>query len=255
MNTTIHAAWFAVGFLTRLPVPAAAHVGSSDALRMAPRFFPAVGVLVGALTATAYGASQLVLPPLVAAAVACSISALLTGAMHEDGLADCADALGGGADKERSLSILKDSRLGTYGSVALTLGLLLRASVISVLHGPSIFVALIVAGALGRWMALAHAASLPPVPGRPGLSSGLGANIGASDLAIGSIWVAPAVLVLGVTKPAVVVVLIPILFCLHFFGVRIARTRFGGTTGDQMGAITFIAELAVLLAASSRIES
>ena len=110
----------AVRFFTRLPVPA--WVGHSAAgLPAAIRWFPAVGALIGSLAALVYLLAAQVWPAQVALLLSMASSIYLTGAFHEDGLSDTVDGLGGGWDKERILAIMKDSRLGNYGAIALWL--------------------------------------------------------------------------------------------------------------------------------------
>ncbi|CAM4049182.1 MULTISPECIES: adenosylcobinamide-GDP ribazoletransferase [Vibrio] len=115
----------AVSFFTRVPVPHWVDYGE-DHLNRASRYFGAVGVLVGGVSALVFYLAQLSLPASVAIILAMIASALLTGCFHEDGLADTADGLGGGWSVEKKLSIMKDSRLGTYGALTLMLGLFLK---------------------------------------------------------------------------------------------------------------------------------
>ncbi|WP_317984303.1 adenosylcobinamide-GDP ribazoletransferase [Candidatus Dactylopiibacterium carminicum] len=116
----------AIGYFTRLPIPA--RVGWSAAeLNRSARYFPLVGLLVGcACTAALWAAAQM-FPPLVAVLLSMIFGLLLTGAFHEDGLADSADGFGGGWKKARVLSIMKDSRIGSYGAIALICAQLLKA--------------------------------------------------------------------------------------------------------------------------------
>ncbi|WP_052711642.1 adenosylcobinamide-GDP ribazoletransferase [Elstera litoralis] len=108
----------ALMFLTRLPVPINPAPEASE-IAEAGDMFPLVGTLIGAATgAVFWGLSTLGLPPLVAAATALAAQLLLTGALHEDGLADMADGFGGGFTRARKLEIMRDSRLGTYGGAA-----------------------------------------------------------------------------------------------------------------------------------------
>ena len=122
MNAQLRSFLAAVQYFTRLPVPAS--VGhSQQLLDDASRYFPAVGVLVGVISATALLLSSFLWPPVVAAIIAVAASIWLTGAFHEDGLADATDGLGGGYGQQRILEIMRDSRIGTYGTLALVLGI------------------------------------------------------------------------------------------------------------------------------------
>ncbi|MEE3208692.1 MAG: adenosylcobinamide-GDP ribazoletransferase, partial [Pseudomonadota bacterium] len=139
--------WIAVAFFTRIPVPASVEF-SQASLNRASRYFPAVGWLIGALCATALWLLMLVFPQDVAVLISIAISLLLTGCFHEDGLADTCDGLGGGWTREQKLSIMKDSRIGTYGAAALWVSLTLKFVVLSQLINPVL--ALLVAHPLSR---------------------------------------------------------------------------------------------------------
>ncbi len=131
----------AVQFFTRIPITGrlAEWVGFSPAmLRASAGHFPGVGVLVGAVAALCYALLAALLPdtayaPLVAAALSTIATVLLTGGFHEDGLADVADGLGGSYDKARALEIMKDSRVGAFGAMALVLALLAKVAVVALL--------------------------------------------------------------------------------------------------------------------------
>ena len=131
----------AVQFFTRIPITGklADWVGFSPAmLRASAAHFPAVGLLVGAAAAACYGAFSALLPdstytPLVAAALSTVLTVLLTGAFHEDGLADVADGLGGSYDRQRALDIMKDSRVGAFGALALVLAVLAKVALLALL--------------------------------------------------------------------------------------------------------------------------
>ena len=131
----------AVQFFTRIPITGrlAAWVGMSpELMRASAGHFPGVGVLVGAMAAGTYALLQLLLPdttysPLVSAALSTVVTVLLTGGFHEDGLADVADGLGGSYDKTHALEIMKDSRLGAFGAMALVLALLAKVALLALL--------------------------------------------------------------------------------------------------------------------------
>lgn len=140
----------AVRFFTRLSVPA--WVGhSSEALNRSARYFPAVGLLVGGIGALVYLAAALLWPPPVAVLLAMAATIYATGAFHEDGLSDTVDGLGGGWDKLRILDIMKDSRVGSYGVVAMVLALVGKFTLLSTLEPALVPAALLAGHALSRF--------------------------------------------------------------------------------------------------------
>lgn len=124
-----HLFLLAVQFLTRLPVPRDLPF-SDDLLIRATRYYPLVGLVVGAIGATVLIVLAQALPLPVAVLLSMAATILATGAFHEDGLADAADGLGGGLTRERALEIMRDSRIGTYGAVTLGLTLAIKAAVL-----------------------------------------------------------------------------------------------------------------------------
>ncbi|MCC7321855.1 MAG: adenosylcobinamide-GDP ribazoletransferase [Rubellimicrobium sp.] len=233
----------ALGLLTRIPVPV-------DGARAAARgaaaawAWPVAGLAVAALAALgAGGALAAGLAPAVAAGVALAVQAAATGAMHEDGLADSIDGLWGGATRDRRLEIMKDSRTGSYGVIALILSFGLRWSALAaILAQPGWGGALLAVAALSRAGMAALASALPPA--RPG---GLGARVGrpapaTTATAIGLAALA-AILAAG---PGAAGAALAMAGALTLWAL-IARARIGGQTGDILGAGQQIAETAGLL--------
>lgn len=230
----------AFGLLTRLPIPMIPGPMRGAGTVWA---WPLVGAAVGVLAATvAYGALALGATAGTAAALVLAAQVMLTGAMHEDGLADSADGLWGGWDKARRLAIMKDSHIGSYGVMALLLVGLLRWSALSVICAQDgMWGALVAVGAISRvpmalLMALlpnARSGGLSQSVGRPSpegalLALGLGLAIGVVFLGGGGIWLA-------------VWAALP---CLAL--ARVARAKIGGQTGDILGASQQLAEAAGL---------
>lgn len=228
----------AVSLLTRIPV----RVVAGDRLGTSVPFFPVVGALVGSVIGLVLMAGMTMWPPMVAAGVATGVGLLLTGAFHEDGLADTFDSVG--ADRERALQIMKDSRLGTYGSAALIVSIVIRVGSLAAL-GASPIPALVAVNALSRGVAAAAMGFAPPATVE-GLGAayleGLGrfrplvALAGGVAIALGFLgwdhaW--PVVMV-SVSAGAVMVI----------WSIR----RLGGITGDVLGATQQVAELSALLA-------
>jgi adenosylcobinamide-GDP ribazoletransferase len=238
----LHDCKVALAFLTRLPVRAEPPWPEANLAASAP-MFPVVGALIGLAGAIAYAlAVWLGLPPWPAAVVALATTIWLSGALHEDGLADVADGFGGGATQGDKLAIMQDSRIGSYGALALVLALLARAGAIAALAEPAaVAAALVAAGAVSRGALPVVMAALPQA--RP---DGLAARAGrphplraAAALLIAALI---AVVMLGGTAPAALGT-----SALTALAVALlARRQIGGQTGDVLGAIQQLTEIGVL---------
>jgi adenosylcobinamide-GDP ribazoletransferase len=238
----------AAGFLTRLPLglPPSPRRGT---LAQAAWAFPLVGIAVGLLGGVAYSlVAAAHVPPLAAALTAVAVTILVTGALHEDGLADMADGLGGGADVERKLAIMRDHHIGSYGVLALVLSVGLRAAALAALgDGGRVAAALIAAHALAR-------GGLPVVllALDPARADGLGAAAGRPEAATAGIaagiGVVVAVLALGIVAGIGAVIAAGAAMAL--LGLM-ARRQIGGYTGDVLGAIEQAGETVMLLAGSA----
>jgi adenosylcobinamide-GDP ribazoletransferase len=233
----------AIQFLTRVPIRTSHAVPHE---RIVP-WFGIVGALIGAVVGgVAVGLGELV-PTGVAAGCAVVVGLLVTGAFHEDGLADIADAFGGGHDVERRLEILKDPRHGTYGVAALASSVVLRVvAAASIASASAVLVAFVAAHSIGRLAAVAAMKVAPPA-----VESGLGASAGRSlravptsigagaalaiVAALAGWWVGPF-LIAGVVAVVAVVIL--------------AMRKIGGIAGDVLGAVEQVAECLVLIVAS-----
>jgi adenosylcobinamide-GDP ribazoletransferase len=229
----------ALSLLTRLPVPLD-HARAGARAGAAAWAYPLVGALVGATTGGAYAAlAALGAAPGLAAAAALAAGLLLTGALHEDGLADVADGFGGGFTPERRLEIMRDSRHGTYGVAALTLALLAKWSLLAALSGPEAVAALAAAAALGRAV-MGPALRWTPPARRDGLGAGAGRPAAAPALAAAALGAALA-LALGAPPAALAAAALAALAV-----VALARRLIGGQTGDVLGAAALLAEIAAL---------
>lgn len=248
--------FLAVQFFTRIPVTGALAdwVGFSPAmLRASAAHFPGVGWLVGALTATVFFLAMHALPPLPAApwvaAIASSIfSVLLTGAFHEDGLADLADGLGGSTDRERALDIMKDSRIGSYGTLALVLALLAKTSLLVLLAQCGITLAataLFAAHVTSRLMPLFIVRTMPHVGDTArSKSKPLAEQITTSSLLAALLWTLPALALAAWLAPSVwwLAGVLGALAGLAWMW-RLLRRRLGGFTGDALGATQQLSEI------------
>lgn len=236
----------AVQFLTRLPVPGST-LWSPDRMAAMPRWMPAVGMLIGLLTGLAYLAAVQVFAPLLAALLSTALSLMLTGALHEDGLADTCDGLGGGATRDRALEIMRDSRIGTYGAAAL--GMMLGAKVLALGSLPVAVVlpALVAAHAASRASAVVVIATSAYVrdqgAGRA-LAGGTSCRALVLPLGIAALaclpllWAVPA---MGLSCAVAGLVL------GHLLVRRWFERRLGGHTGDCLGAVQQCSEIGFLL--------
>lgn len=231
----------AFALLTRLPLPTTAPMGRSAAAAWA---YPLVGCGLGLIAGIAGALGLwLGLTPTLAAGLSLATLVITSGAMHEDGLADAADGLWGGWDKARRLEIMHDSRIGSYGVLAIGLSLFLRATALAVLFAAGhVFAPLIVVGALSR-ATLAPMMVLLPHARQDGLSVATG-RPGATTA-----WLGIAVaLGLALTLTGGAGIVAAIVASLAAFGMAmIARAKLGGQTGDILGATQQLSEIAALL--------
>lgn len=238
----------ALGLLTRLPVPVDGTAAAARGARAAWAW-PLAGLAVAGI-AGAVGWAALVagLPAGVAAGLVLAAQVMATGALHEDGLADTADGLWGGWDKERRLEIMRDSRIGAYGVVALVLSLGLRWSALAVvMAGPGWIWALLAAGVASRAGMVVLMAGLPPA--RPGgLSAATGQPPGSAVWRAAALGAVACVPLLGAGGMWALAAAAGALAGL----AAVARAKIGGQTGDILGAGQQLAEIAVLLAVSAQ---
>ncbi|HET7793248.1 MAG TPA: adenosylcobinamide-GDP ribazoletransferase [Rhizobacter sp.] len=242
--------FIALQFFTRLPVPR--WVGyEPEWLHQSARHFPAVGAVVGGVGSAVLWAGLWLFPLPVAVGLSMAATVLLTGAFHEDGLADTCDGLGGAVSRERALEIMKDSRIGSYGAVGLLLVLGLKAAALTSMNAPMVFAALVFAHTASRAAAvslirwLPYAGDVAHAKAKP-----LAQRVSAAGFAVAWGWVLVMGLVLVAWRPAwwpmvllgLVTALVGAVGCALWL-----RRRLGGTTGDTLGATQQLSELLVLL--------
>ncbi len=233
----------ALALLTRLPVRASFRHSARAAWA-----WPLAGLAVGSIACLAGGlAASMGIPSAIVAGLVVATQVIVTGAMHEDGLADCADGFWGGWDRARRLEIMHDSRIGAYGVLALVLGLGLRwASLAALIGAGHLWAPVLLAAVASRMTMLGLATGLPHArgdglsvrTGRPGTRTFLGGMV-AGGIALALL--APAALVMVVVWGAILGVL-----C-----AAIARSKIGGQTGDVLGATQQIGEVGILILLSA----
>jgi adenosylcobinamide-GDP ribazoletransferase len=237
-------------FLTRLPVRVDGAVTMRD-LAAAVYAFPLVGAAVGLLAGLAYaGAVRLGLPALPAALIAIVTMLLITGALHEDGLADTADGLGAGTDRARALEIMADSRIGSFGALALMVALLARLIALAPMWDPRQVTAVLVAAAMASRALLPVVMLLQP----SAKADGLAATAGRPDpvrVMLGT-FLAIGAAVLLLPLPTALTALAASAGLSLLLAAWLGR-RLGGCTGDTLGAVQQTAEISFLLAIMSRL--
>jgi adenosylcobinamide-GDP ribazoletransferase len=234
----------AVQFLTRIPTPALSRF-ESDWITRAARYFPLVGQGVGAISAGVFFLGFQIWGAGVAAVLAIGAGLLVTGAFHEDGLADTADGLGGGQTAQRRLEIMKDSRIGTYGVCALLVALGLKAAVLATLTAQAGALALLAAHGVGRAAAVVAMRVTPYAPsGEAGkwkptpIGVRTGEVIVALVIAVWPLLLLPAPAAgLGLALGGVAALML----------ARTAVRLIGGHTGDVLGAVEQVFEVGFLL--------
>ena len=234
----------AVQYFTRIRVPA--WVGHApERLTGAVRYFPLIGLVVGASGAAVMWLAALVLPAPLPAILSTAITVLMTGAIHEDGLADTSDGLGGGATRERVLEIMKDPRIGVFGAIALLLALALKIATLSLMPLWTALAALVAAHAFsrfcavlviftGRYVGSADRSRAAPVVER----------VRIGDALIAAVFGLPALGIFGVRAIVAVVVALALVSLL----ARWCMKKIGGYTGDTLGATQQVAEIGCYVA-------
>ena len=232
--------WFAAQtFLTRLPAPARVVFDTED-FPESLVWFPWVGALIGLIVGAIYLLAARFLPALSAATLAMLGLVLLTGALHEDALADTADGLGGGRDPAEVLRIMRDSHVGSYGVVALGLLMLLRVSLLAALNGTAALWALMLAHSLARASVLPLMLYLPYLRQHGAARPFVGA-VPRQAMAVSALFLALGVWYLAGLVAAFVAGVVVYLAALGL------KHKLDGITGDGFGAVIVVVEVTVLL--------
>ena len=229
----------AIRFFTRWPVPA--WVGhSSEALVRSSRYLPAVGLIVGVIAALLFVLTSFFWPKTLAVLSAMAITLYVTGAFHEDGWSDMVDGFGGGWEKAQVLTIMKDSRIGSFGAVALVMMLLTKFFALVEIDRPLVPMALIASHGFSRLCATLVLHRLEYVRDE-GKAKPLSTHIGRGELAFAALTALLPLLLLPPQQsiPGVVLALLATLWLARLF-----KRRIGGYTGDCLGATQQLAEVA-----------
>ncbi|MFZ6747793.1 adenosylcobinamide-GDP ribazoletransferase [Undibacterium sp. Ren11W] len=248
MKQQLRLFFIAMQFFTRIPIPA--WVGFDSAwLHQASRYFPAVGWVVAGVSAAVYSGAILLWTPLVAVVMSTVASIWLTGAFHEDGFADVCDGFGGGMTPERVLDIMKDSRVGAYGAIGVCLMLIFKISLLSSLPATYVVPALLMAHPLSRLASCSLIWCLEYAR-LEGKAKPLAQHMSGGEFLIATLSVIVPLMAMLAFQ------LLPLLaFLMGLFGLLVASywlsalfvRRIGGYTGDCLGAVQQLSEVAFYL--------
>ena len=243
----------AIQFLTRIPVPSFNHY-DPQWLHQSSRYFPAVGLLIGVLCAGVFWLGSILFTPLVASVISTAFGIKLTGAFHEDGLADSCDGLGGGLTRERTLEIMKDSRLGTYGVLGLVSALLLKISLLAAMPLSVAIVALIIGHTASRLLCISLLTLLPyggemeHAKAKP-----MAQQLTPLQALYSSSWLILAIVLVTIIFPNTMqqigfikwlLALVLALIATDYMR-RLLRRRLQGYTGDGLGTTQQLSEIAI----------
>lgn len=247
-----HLLLLAISFFTRIPVPSI-KAFKPEMLHQSSRYFALVGLLIGMILAIVFYCSQLVFPMEIVVIFVIAANVLLTGAFHEDGWADVWDGFGGGWELEQKLNIMKDSRIGTYGSVALCLAILLKYQSLLVLayNLPVVLFVLVLANTMSRTLATSLIYSLPYVSeDAKSKVKPVATQLSLTSLVI-LIVTSLLILILGMYWQVITVLQsVYLLLILSITRVVLSKwfiKQIGGFTGDCLGAAQISSELVIYL--------
>ncbi|HEY4354666.1 MAG TPA: adenosylcobinamide-GDP ribazoletransferase [Acidobacteriaceae bacterium] len=242
MKNLLRSFVLAFQLLTRIPMPAVTY--TPEAMAGSAAFFPLVGLVVGACAVLVRFALKPHLPAALVAIAVLLATILLTGALHEDGLADAADAFGAGGSREHMLQILKDSRIGSYGALALLFSVGVRCLLLLAMPDDRFVAYVVCAHVLCRWTAAPLAFALPPAREGAGQGSQLAGKTSLTSLLVSNIFAA-AIAVYLLRAHCIA----PLLAMLVVTGLSgwYYRRRLGGITGDCFGATNQLTEIAIYL--------
>lgn len=231
----------ALTFLTRIPCARWAGRNEAD-LNHAARYFPLVGVVIGLIAALAYWLAASVLPQALAVILSMAATLWVTGAFHEDGLADAVDGLGGGWTKAQALAIMKDSRIGNYGATVLFLALLTKFQALIHLSATLLPAVLVAGHACSRFAAVLVIYTQSYVR-EHGKAKPLAQRISGGELLAAAVFgLAP----LALLEPILLWAIVPVAVVWLWFSRKL-RQRLGGYTGDCLGAMQQLCEITFYL--------
>ncbi|MDG5499133.1 adenosylcobinamide-GDP ribazoletransferase [Marinobacter sp. BGYM27] len=243
-NSEWQSFWLAVSFLTRIPMPFRIDY-SPRLMTNSSLYFPAVGLLLGGIYALAYWLLAQAFSELTSVLLVMCLHLWLTGAFHEDGLADSADGLGGGYTLEDRLRIMKDSQIGSYGTVALVMALILKAALL--VDARSTVIALLIAPCVARLTPLLIMSYLPYIASTDtSKSQSVAAHFSRKRLAVATGYTLVVVLAVGSIIPGLLIASVTATLGVAVLWGACLKSKLGGYTGDTMGASVIFSELVLL---------
>ena len=233
-----------LAFFSRIPLPASLgnRISHDAKIGEAAAFFPVAGLIISLPIALVWFVSSSYLPATIAAGLAIGLSLLITGGLHEDGFADCADGLGATPNRERALEIMRDSRIGTYGSLALILSIGLRWAALANLDPVSGVLAIIICN-VGARSAMTIAMQLSEYARPEGLGKQAD-TIRQSDFSLAIVIAFLIAILFGWFWG---VIALSLAYMASWFFLKRLEKRLGGYTGDGLGAMEQIAEITILI--------
>ncbi|ATL46230.1 adenosylcobinamide-GDP ribazoletransferase [Chitinophaga caeni] len=248
MKKEFHYFLTALMYYTRIPVPL--NIGhGTEMLNKATRYFPLIGYIIATIVGATFYLAQLVLPQTVSIILGIAAGIFATGAFHEDGFADTCDGFGGGWTKSKILDIMKDSRVGTFGMVGLSLVLLLKLFSLTSMPWQLVIMAVFVAHPLSRWLALTVVYSMQYVrENEDSKAKPIAKGMTHLEFTFASFFafLPLAAMIYYFNCPALLLVMVP-LFLARWYFVRLMRKWIGGYTGDCLGALQQAAETIIYL--------
>lgn len=236
----------AVQFLTRIPIPAQVEYTPSR-FTASVRYYPLVGALVGAICALIYWLSHQVFPSPLAIIIAVASGMLITGAFHEDGLADTFDGIGGGMSRDRALEIMRDSRLGTYGSMALIMAILIKLASLILLPDLWVIVSLTAAHSVSRLSSVLVIAT-STYARSDGKAKPVAQGVSATGLTVALLTGIAALVGVALVLPLTAMLAGLTGLVVGHMGMRLMYDRkLGGYTGDTLGAVQQASEIGFYL--------
>ena len=235
----------ALQFLTIIPLSRKRECSEKELVR-SMAWYPLAGLIIGICLAAVHCVCRLVFPPMVTDVMVIVVLVVITGALHLDGFADTVDGLAGGSDRTRVLAIMKDSKIGSFAVTGICLLIVLKICALGAVPGAAKIQALIVMPVVSRWSLVALAACFPYARGEGGTGALFVSRVGGFEMVVSSMTV--LLIVMGCFLLEGLVIWMVAAVITGFVGLCFRR-RIGGVTGDIMGAVNEVNEVAVLLVA------